>query len=74
VVLNSCDTDGSDYINGNWIRGACNSEKTFVATQGPLPDTFADFWRMVWENSVPVIIMLTREIEGGRVSLKTKER
>ena len=31
----------------------------FVATQGPLPDTVPDFWRVVWEQNSRTIVMLT---------------
>ena len=33
---------------------------------GPLPHTFADFWRMVWEQQVLLVVMLTRVMERGR--------
>ena len=31
----------------------------FIATQGPLPDTIPDFWRLVWEQNGRTIVMLT---------------
>ncbi|XP_041859186.1 receptor-type tyrosine-protein phosphatase eta-like isoform X4 [Melanotaenia boesemani] len=48
----------SDYINANFVPGG-GSERDFICTQGPLPNTIADFWRMVWEQNVKIIIMVT---------------
>ncbi|WAR09328.1 PTPRB-like protein, partial [Mya arenaria] len=42
-------------------------QREFIATQGPLPGTIDDFWRMVWEQNVMVIVMLTQCKEGNRV-------
>ncbi|PVD29288.1 hypothetical protein C0Q70_11885 [Pomacea canaliculata] len=58
--------EGSDYINANFIPGLTASDE-FIATQGPLPATRKDMWRMVWERQVPMIIMLTQIVERGRV-------
>ncbi|XP_073675235.1 tyrosine-protein phosphatase non-receptor type 18 [Garra rufa] len=55
----------SDYINGNFIKGAAKS-RIYIATQGPLSSTVVDFWRMVWQHNVKVIIMACREIEMGK--------
>eukprot|EP01114_Cavostelium_apophysatum_P010491 TRINITY_DN2426_c0_g1_i1.p1 TRINITY_DN2426_c0_g1~~TRINITY_DN2426_c0_g1_i1.p1 ORF type:complete len:404 (-),score=88.69 TRINITY_DN2426_c0_g1_i1:65-1276(-) len=60
--------EGSDYINGNYISGLIpNSERAYVATQGPLQATFGDFWRMIWETDATVIVMLTKEVENGKL-------
>ncbi|XP_045544692.1 phosphatidylinositol phosphatase PTPRQ [Salmo salar] len=57
---------GSDYINASFISGyLCPSE--FIATQGPLPGTVADFWRMIWETRTQTIAMLTQCYEKGRI-------
>lgn len=54
----------SDYFNASYITTQ-DVALRYIATQGPLPDTFADFWNVVWAKRVPVIVMLTTEIEGG---------
>lgn len=41
--------------------------KCYIATQGCLPSTIADFWEMVWQESTRVIVMTTKEIERGKV-------
>ncbi|XP_067415990.1 phosphatidylinositol phosphatase PTPRQ isoform X4 [Emydura macquarii macquarii] len=57
---------GSDYINASYVSGyLCPNE--FIATQGPLPGTVGDFWRMVWETRAKTLVMLTQCFEKGRV-------
>jgi len=58
--------EGSDYINANYIF-----DKEYISTQAPLPSTMADFWRMIWEQDVPVIVMLTKFYERGQVRAHT---
>lgn len=59
-----CYDDGSDYINANFIQPQ-GTTKRYIATQGPLDATFRDFWTLVWEQQVHVIVMLTKQFEGG---------
>uniref|UniRef100_A0A1A9Z4D7 protein-tyrosine-phosphatase n=1 Tax=Glossina pallidipes TaxID=7398 RepID=A0A1A9Z4D7_GLOPL len=40
--------------------------KTYIATQGCLPNTITDFWNMIWQENTRIIVMITREIERGR--------
>ncbi|XP_051917347.1 phosphatidylinositol phosphatase PTPRQ [Hippocampus zosterae] len=57
---------GSDYINASFVSGyLCPNE--FIATQGPLPNTVADFWKMIWETGTRTIAMLTQCHENGRI-------
>uniref|UniRef100_UPI003AAE4E65 tyrosine-protein phosphatase non-receptor type 12 isoform X2 n=1 Tax=Centroberyx gerrardi TaxID=166262 RepID=UPI003AAE4E65 len=55
----------TDYINANFIKGMDGPE-AYIATQGPLPNTVIDFWRMNWEYNIAVIVMACREFEMGR--------
>ncbi|GAB1859994.1 Tyrosine-protein phosphatase non-receptor type 9 [Camponotus japonicus] len=66
VCLSQVDGDAtSDYINANFVDGY-KQKNAFISTQGPLPKTCGDFWRMVWEQQTLVIVMTTRVVERGR--------
>ena len=66
-----------DYINASHVRMCVGSSKNqvdgtplyrqYIACQGPLPQTTADLWRLVWERRVQVIAMVTQAKENGKV-------
>lgn len=67
VVLSQIDgMPGSDYINANFCDGY-QKPNHFIATQGPLPNTVGDFWRMVWEQKSRTLVMMTQLEERGRI-------
>ncbi|KAK6188600.1 hypothetical protein SNE40_004745 [Patella caerulea] len=67
VILQPIDgVPGSDYINGNYMDGY-RKQNAYIATQGPLPETFGDFWRMVWEQRSATVVMMTKLEERSRI-------
>ncbi|XP_076653990.1 tyrosine phosphatase IA-2 [Halictus rubicundus] len=66
VILNDlANANNSDYINASTITDLDPRNPAYIATQGPLPHTAADFWQLVWEQGSVVIVMLTRLTEDG---------
>jgi len=56
----------SNYINASWIDGY-KSPSRYIASQGPVPNSFISHWRMIWEFQVQTIVMVTHEVEQGRM-------
>ncbi|XP_072525934.1 protein tyrosine phosphatase receptor type Db isoform X2 [Salminus brasiliensis] len=65
VLSNNDGQPGSDYVNANFIDGY-RRQGAYIATQGPMPETISDFWRMVWEQHTANIIMITKLEEKSR--------
>ncbi|CAB3404306.1 unnamed protein product [Caenorhabditis bovis] len=57
------DGRGGDYIHANYVRGL---QPLYILTQGPLKETLIDFWRMIVQEKVTTICMLSEFIENGR--------
>lgn len=67
VVLQTLEgVPGSDYINANFCDGY-RKQNAYIATQGPLPETFGDLWRMLWEQRSCTIVMMTKLEERTRI-------
>jgi hypothetical protein len=52
-----------------WLQDPVHEDlPRFIATQGPLPSTAGDLWTMVLQQRCPIIVMLTRVVDGDQVS------
>ncbi|EEF28361.1 protein-tyrosine phosphatase 1, plants, putative [Ricinus communis] len=71
VVLNPCKdyrSSAKGYINASFITTSSSENiSRFIATQGPLPHTYEDFWEMVIQCHCPVIVMLTRLVDNYKI-------
>ncbi|XP_017010293.2 receptor-type tyrosine-protein phosphatase H [Drosophila takahashii] len=63
-VILDIDAEGSDYINASFIDGHTR-KKEYIATQGPKPESVMDFWRMILQYNVRVIVQVTQFREGN---------
>ncbi|XP_062605502.1 receptor-type tyrosine-protein phosphatase T-like [Saccostrea cucullata] len=66
IILKETWTDNdNDYINANFISD-CKGENRYIAAQGPRDNTLRDFWRMIWQEDIKDIVMLTNIVENGK--------
>ncbi|KAL6231774.1 hypothetical protein BDW75DRAFT_35421 [Aspergillus navahoensis] len=66
VKLHDIPRGGCDYVNASYLK-AEYSNQHYIATQAPVPDTFDDFWRVIWEQDIRLVVSLTAEVERGQV-------
>lgn len=66
VKLQGVPHHGCDYVNASFVKSAWSNKK-YISTQAPIPGTFNDFWTVVWQQDVRVVVMLTAEKEGAQV-------
>nr|XP_022309643.1 receptor-type tyrosine-protein phosphatase mu-like isoform X3 [Crassostrea virginica] len=65
VILHG-DNGCSEYINASFIEDT-KREFAYIATQGPTQNSVNEFWRMVWQQNVSEIVMLTNLMEGKKI-------
>lgn len=66
VKLHDIPRGDCDYVNASYMK-AEYSNRHYIATQAPVPDTFDDFWRVIWEQDIRLVVSLTAEVERGQV-------
>ncbi|XP_059177382.1 receptor-type tyrosine-protein phosphatase R-like [Physella acuta] len=67
VILPDIDCDPlNSYINANYIKGYEGESRAYIATQGPMAHTVVDFWRMIWFEKCPIIVMITKLKEKSK--------
>ena len=63
----SGDAEVNGYINANFVDGPIGlNDRKIIACQGPLENTYTDFWRMVSQENVTLIVTTCKEVENGR--------
>jgi len=68
TLLNNSGTeeeDATNFINASLIINPYTGKESYIATQGPINETCSDFWQMVWERNVYLVVMVAREIENN---------
>ncbi|XP_052252357.1 receptor-type tyrosine-protein phosphatase epsilon-like [Dreissena polymorpha] len=66
ILRRIADEPTSDYINACHVDGY-TEDKKYIASQGPVNPMVGDFWRMVWEQDVCIIVMATKLVEEGKM-------
>lgn len=66
-TFQTCIANGVFMVFILFCQGA-NGKRAYIASQGPLPHTVHDFWRMLWEYKIEVVVMVCQEFEVGKVS------
>ena len=54
-------------MGGLSLAGMCMASCYCCSPTGPLPKTVVDFWRLVWQEKPPTIVMVTNLKEGTRI-------
>jgi protein tyrosine phosphatase len=66
LLKTSSEKKWGDYVNASYIDGY-REQRKFIASQGPTKATLEYFLRMLLEQGVEVVVMVTNLAEGGKV-------
>ena len=56
----------NDYINVSLVDVE-EAQRSYILTQGPLPNTGCHFWLMDWQQKMKAVVMLNRVVEKESV-------
>ncbi|CAG9828004.1 unnamed protein product [Diabrotica balteata] len=65
LLIDEDDEIGSDYINASYVKGY-SGDIEYIATQGPLATTCRDFWKLVLQENVTIIVMVANFVEKNK--------
>jgi hypothetical protein len=65
LKIDEDDEISSDYVNASYIKGY-SGKTEYIATQGPLESTTRDFWKMILQENVSVIAMVSQFVEQSK--------
>lgn len=67
VKLKSLKNDSnSTFINATRFTNIIPNTKDYIVASAPLPNYFADWWRMIYEQDICIITMLTKLTEAEK--------
>ncbi|XP_062132139.1 receptor-type tyrosine-protein phosphatase kappa isoform X1 [Drosophila sulfurigaster albostrigata] len=56
----------SDYVNASYVDSLLKPN-AYIVTQGPVEETVNAYWRMVWQENISAIVMLTKTFDFAKV-------
>lgn len=56
----------SDYVNASYVDSLLKPN-AYIVTQGPVEETVQAYWRMVWQENISAIVMLTKTFDFAKV-------
>uniref|UniRef100_A0A8R1DJW3 Protein-tyrosine-phosphatase n=1 Tax=Caenorhabditis japonica TaxID=281687 RepID=A0A8R1DJW3_CAEJA len=64
VILKWPEDNPNDYVHANWVK--IGNVNKFICTQGPTEKTIDDFFRLIWQERAPCVVMLCNIMEMGK--------
>uniref|UniRef100_A0A8R1HRD0 Protein-tyrosine-phosphatase n=1 Tax=Caenorhabditis japonica TaxID=281687 RepID=A0A8R1HRD0_CAEJA len=64
VLLKWPEDNPNDYVHANWVK--IGNVNKFICTQGPTEKTIDDFFRLIWQERAPCVVMLCNIMEMGK--------